>query len=76
MIDISDVGELKSHKLDGSLILGGNMTLNETMKVFQQIAETNSKFKYAAQMYQHMDLVAHMPVRNVRIILVKSRFLF
>lgn len=65
MIDISDVGDLKTFHINDNLVLGGNMTLTDTMKVFKKVSKLNVMFRYTAQMYAHLDLVAHNSVRNV-----------
>lgn len=65
-IDISSVSELRTYEVAAGVIqLGGGMSLNEMMKLFQTFGNSNPNFKYFLQMYRHMDLVAHMPVRNV-----------
>lgn len=46
------------------------MTLSDMMQVFEDMAATKEEFGYLRQMNEHMDLVAHIPVRNVRIILM------
>lgn len=67
MIDIASVADLRKHEKTSNLSLGGNMSLNEIMLVFQDYGKSNDEFKYLLQMYRHMDLIAHVPVRNVRI---------
>ncbi|CAH2041771.1 unnamed protein product, partial [Iphiclides podalirius] len=64
LIDISAVSELKSVVLDQNLVIGAGSTISEVMEIFQ----TESKleyFEYLEQLYQHLTLVAHIPVRNV-----------
>lgn len=67
MIDITSVAELRKHDKTSNLSLGANMTLNEIMAVFIDYGNSNDEFKYLLQMYRHMDLVAHVPLRNVGI---------
>ncbi|CAG9761736.1 unnamed protein product [Ceutorhynchus assimilis] len=65
-IDVTAVKELTTYTaLDSSLVLGGNMSLNDTMSLFRKIARKNSKFTYLDKMADHLDLVAHVPVRNI-----------
>lgn len=65
LIDIFNVVELKNHSLDVNLVLGAGMTLTEMMELFRQISSENEDFSYLKEFYNHMDLVAHVPVRNV-----------
>lgn len=67
MIDITSVAELRKNMIDASLVLGASMTLNEIMQLFQDASKKYQYFEYTAQMYHHMDLIAHIPVRNVSI---------
>ncbi|CAG9763262.1 unnamed protein product [Ceutorhynchus assimilis] len=65
-IDVTEVKELTTYTvLDTSLILGGNMNLTDTMSLFRKIARKNRKFVYLDKMADHLDLVAHVPVRNI-----------
>lgn len=65
-IDVSSVVELRSYEETAGVVqLGGGMSLNEMMKIFQTMGNSNANFRYFLQMYKHMDLVAHVPVRNV-----------
>ncbi|CAK1542967.1 unnamed protein product [Leptosia nina] len=65
IIDISNVTELKGHELEVNLVLGSAVTLNEMMDVFLKLSEDNEDFSYLKQLWEHMDLVAHIPVRNI-----------
>lgn len=67
MIDIFNVVELKGYSLDINLILGAGMPLSEMMTLFQALFAEKEDFSYLKQLYDHMDLVAHIPVRNVSI---------
>lgn len=64
-IDIFNVVEIKGFILDENLVLGAGMPLSEMMQVFEDLAAAKEEFEYLKQMYDHMDLVAHIPVRNV-----------
>ncbi|CAH2982873.1 unnamed protein product [Chilo suppressalis] len=65
VIDIFYVAELKSHSLDVNLILGAGMPLSEMMDLFLVLSASNEDFSYLKQFHEHMDLVAHIPVRNI-----------
>lgn len=67
LIDIFNVVELKGHTLDVNLIIGAGMPLSEMMELFIGISEKNEDFQYLKVLYDHLDLVAHIPVRNVSI---------
>jgi len=66
-IDVSGLAELKGHKLsadNSSLTLGGNLSLSETMELCRQLENTKG-FEYLSQVWQHLDWIANVPVRNV-----------
>lgn len=65
LIDISDVKELATHYIDVNLVLGANTTLTDTMNLFKEVAKSNEDFWYLDVLYDHLDRVAHIPVRNV-----------
>ncbi|CAB3227797.1 unnamed protein product [Arctia plantaginis] len=65
VIDIFNVVELKGHSFDVNLILGAGMTLSEMMELFNQVSSQDDNFSYLKIFYDHMDLVAHIPVRNI-----------
>ncbi|XP_068627637.1 uncharacterized protein [Battus philenor] len=65
IIDISDVAEIKGFLLDVNLILGAGMTLFDMMEIFLTISADNEDFSYLKEFYTHMDLVAHIPVKNI-----------
>lgn len=44
------------------------MTLSEMMEVFFKICAEREEFFYLKELYLHMDLVAHIPVRNVSLV--------
>ncbi|XP_049801265.1 uncharacterized protein LOC126236198 isoform X3 [Schistocerca nitens] len=64
-IDISNVEELKSHSVTTNVTVGGNVTLNEAMALFHDLANTQKGFKYLKMIAEHIDLVANIPVRNI-----------
>ncbi|XP_064073184.1 uncharacterized protein LOC113399628 [Vanessa tameamea] len=65
VIDIFNVSELKGYTIDVNLILGAGMTLSDMMDVFIKLANENDDFSYLKEFHNHMDLVAHVPVRNI-----------
>ncbi|XP_045464415.1 indole-3-acetaldehyde oxidase-like [Harmonia axyridis] len=65
-VDIIDVKELTSYELGEDLLkLGANFTLSNTMDLFKQTANLNPKFGYLQAVADHIDLVAHVAVRNI-----------
>ncbi|XP_051862472.1 uncharacterized protein LOC117575897 [Drosophila albomicans] len=63
-IDINEVPELKQHSIESDhLLLGANMSLTDAMQLFQQ-ATSRAGFEYCAQLWQHFNLIANVPVRN------------
>ncbi|XP_047998050.1 indole-3-acetaldehyde oxidase-like [Leguminivora glycinivorella] len=65
VIDIFNVAEIKGYIMDVNLVLGAGMTLTDMMEVFVLMAAQNEDFAYLKQFHEHMDLVAHVPVRNI-----------
>nr|UZT55363.1 aldehyde oxidase 4 [Spodoptera frugiperda] len=65
LIDISSIETLKLVQSDENLILGAGMSLTDVMKTFQKWSKQNQDFSYLDTLYKHLDLVAHVPVRNV-----------
>ncbi|XP_063928230.1 uncharacterized protein LOC135141244 [Zophobas morio] len=64
-IDVTSIPELTLYEFKGdSLVLGANITLSNTIEVFQNIAKTYPNFSYLNQMADHIDLIANVPVRN------------
>ncbi|KAL7051324.1 hypothetical protein ACKWTF_004429 [Chironomus riparius] len=64
-IDISNVEELKSYKINtNSLELGANVTLSECMKIFTKLANDKENFSYLHEVVKHFDLIANVPVRD------------
>lgn len=76
-MDISSVSELTGYDFSNNqLVLGANITLTKAMSIFDSLSTKNG-FQYLEQMRYHIDLVAHIPVRNVsqRINLLSSNIL-
>lgn len=63
-IDISGVEELRKHSVGSEIVLGGNVSLTETMEILTN-ASNRSGFEYAKHLVHHIDLIANVPVRNV-----------
>uniref|UniRef100_A0A336MA50 CSON013979 protein n=1 Tax=Culicoides sonorensis TaxID=179676 RepID=A0A336MA50_CULSO len=64
-IDVSNVDELHSYSMNkDSLILGANVSLTETMNILTDAATKFPDFEYCKEIVKHIDLVAHVPVRN------------
>lgn len=67
-IDIKNIPELRSHTLnDDCLIIGGGVTLTETMNILSKTAEMEG-FEYFEHVVKHIDVIANVPVRNVSIV--------
>lgn len=67
VVDIFNVTDIKGYIIDVNLIMGAGMPLSEMMEVFLKVSSENDDFGYLKEFYNHMDLVAHIPVRNVSI---------
>ncbi|XP_047028790.1 probable aldehyde oxidase 2 [Helicoverpa zea] len=65
VIDIFNVADIKGYIIDVNLILGAGMTLSDMMELFLSLSEKREEFSYLKDFYNHMDLVAHIPVRNI-----------
>ncbi|CAK1549448.1 unnamed protein product [Leptosia nina] len=65
LIDISAVEELGNYYIDQNLVIGAGTNLTEVMEIFKTISQKYEDFSYLQKLYEHLDLVAHIPVRNV-----------
>ncbi|XP_041981533.1 probable aldehyde oxidase 2 [Aricia agestis] len=65
IIDIFNVVDLKGYTLDINLIVGAGTTLTDMMELFTRISVENEDFSYLSEFVKHLDLVAHVPVRNI-----------
>ncbi|XP_063699693.1 uncharacterized protein LOC134830217 [Culicoides brevitarsis] len=64
-IDVSNVDELHTVNMGkDAVVIGGNVSLTETMNILTKAAATIPAFEYCKEMVKHIDLVAHVPVRN------------
>lgn len=63
-IDINGVSELRKHIVNSNIILGANVNLTEAMQYLTEYSKVKD-FKYVAELVQHIDLIANVPVRNV-----------
>ncbi|CAH0677124.1 unnamed protein product [Chilo suppressalis] len=64
LIDVSGVRELKGWKLDQNLVIGAGTTLTELLEIFNKMSKVEY-FSYLKAFYDHLQLVAHIPVRNL-----------
>ncbi|XP_026741696.1 probable aldehyde oxidase 4 [Trichoplusia ni] len=64
LIDISGVQELKGYVLDQNLIVKAGTTLTEFLQILKTVAK-NEYFEYLLKIYEHVQKVAHIPVRNL-----------
>ncbi|KAJ8719479.1 hypothetical protein PYW08_011654 [Mythimna loreyi] len=65
LIDISDVSSLKTYKFDQNLVLGANTSLEDCIKIFKEAAVKENGFAYLGEFVKHLELVAHVSVRNI-----------
>lgn len=65
LIDISSVKESAAHYVDQNLVIGAGTKITDAMEIFKSIAKEREEFGYLMNMYEHLDLVANIPVRNV-----------
>ncbi|CAH0550009.1 unnamed protein product [Brassicogethes aeneus] len=65
-IDILSVKELITWKhADNELVLGANVSLSDTKKIFEELSKENIKFRYLQKIADHLNKVANLPVRNI-----------
>lgn len=64
LIDITGANELKGYKMDQNLIIGAAVTLTELLDIFKTVGK-QEYFGYLQKFYNHLEKVAHIPVRNV-----------
>lgn len=65
LIDIRPIADLKRYIFDQNLVVGAGITLTDLMTLFKTVAKEKEDFAYLQKLYDHLDLVAHIPVRNV-----------
>lgn len=65
-IDITAVPELHEIEISDSVSIGGSVTLTDTISVLKKIAKDRPGFAYLNDIAEHYELVANVPVRNVR----------
>jgi hypothetical protein len=64
-IDLQDIPDLKSYSTEPIVTLGGNISLNDCMKLFNTVSKKKSNYAYTVVLARHIDLVANVLVRNV-----------
>ncbi|XP_030746546.1 xanthine dehydrogenase-like [Sitophilus oryzae] len=65
-IDINNVAELTTFTATAdSVTLGGTCSLSYIMEKFYETGKAQTQFSYLTKMADHLDLVAHVPVRNI-----------
>ncbi|XP_063364928.1 uncharacterized protein LOC134653488 [Cydia amplana] len=64
LIDISSITALKESYKDMNLVIGAGMPMTEVMATCT-LRSNESDFRYLKYFYDHLDLVAHVPVRNI-----------
>ncbi|RVE42846.1 hypothetical protein evm_012521, partial [Chilo suppressalis] len=63
-LDISSIEAIKDYYVDVNLVIGAGVTLTEFMDICKTIGKRDD-FNYLKGFYDHLDLVAHTPVRNI-----------
>lgn len=63
-ISVNDIDVLQHYVIGETLELGGNLSLTETMDVFKKASKIDG-FEYCSVLWDHFDLIANVPVRNV-----------
>lgn len=66
-ININNIRELQQYHIGNSLTLGGNITLTNAIKIFRSV-QNIAGFEYFEKVADHFELIANVPVRNVRIV--------
>ncbi|KAL0878800.1 hypothetical protein ABMA27_003830 [Loxostege sticticalis] len=64
LIDISEVSELKGYTIDQNLVVGAGTTLTELLRIFDEVSHQDY-FGYLKTLRDHLELVAHVAVRNL-----------
>ncbi|XP_055691105.1 uncharacterized protein LOC129794330 [Lutzomyia longipalpis] len=64
-IDVTSIEALRTHTIGGYIELGANMTIAETMVYLRRAAFGRPQFEYVRELIKHLDLVAHVAVRNI-----------
>ena len=73
-MDINDIPDLHRVEKDANgLTLGGNVSLTMAKKSFEMYS-MDAGFEYLRHLADHLDLVASVPVRNVRIFQLENTF--
>lgn len=67
---MNNVSELRNYYLDVNLVLGANNTLTDTLNIFHELSKSNEDYWYLKILHDHIERVAHIPVRNV---IIKSK---
>lgn len=65
LIDLAGILELKQYYFDQNLIVGAGITLTDLLTLFNTISKEREEFGYLEKLYEHLNLVANIPVRNV-----------
>lgn len=68
-IDVTSVSELHYSAIAANIVIGANVSLNEFIEVLNTAAN-NSDFEYCREMATHIDKIANVSVRNVRIMFI------
>lgn len=65
-IDINNIPELHRVSIKSSgITVGANISLTEWIQVMLRAAERYNVYQYCRHIANHIELIAHIPVRNV-----------
>ncbi|XP_052742077.1 uncharacterized protein LOC112054762 [Bicyclus anynana] len=64
LIDVSRVSELKGYLVDQNLVVGAGTTLTKLREIMEKVSHSEN-FAYLSVLNDHLELVAHIAVRNV-----------
>ncbi|XP_069360030.1 uncharacterized protein [Maniola hyperantus] len=64
LIDISGVSELKGYLIDQNLVIGAGTTLTNFIGILKEVSAMKN-FEYLRILIDHLELVAHVAVRNL-----------
>uniref|UniRef100_A0A1I8P4W1 Indole-3-acetaldehyde oxidase n=1 Tax=Stomoxys calcitrans TaxID=35570 RepID=A0A1I8P4W1_STOCA len=64
-VDLHSLHELQGYTItNDSLVLGGNLNMSDAMEAFQEASKL-AGFEYCSKVWNHFDLIANVPVRNM-----------
>lgn len=64
-IDVNAVDQLRKYSVGKQLEIGGAVKLTEFLEILKKAPKDNLNYSYCSELYNHVDLIANVPVRNV-----------